>query len=524
MPMNAEELGVVVRDLLAQHRKEKPRLDRIADYLANRVVDIYVPRKATQEYQMLVDQARFNVLPLVVKSLAQNLFVDGYRPTGENGRAPTTDNAPIWDTVWQPNRMDARQAMIHRSAIKFGYSYAVVLPGEPAPEITPYSPRKLTAIYDDEVNDEWPRYAMVAHQPPYQPADPTADPLAAKPDVTVGVRLTIYDDQFRYEVIKTEAGWVTKPEVAEHGLGVVPVVRFLDEQDCDEIPPGKVWPLLPTPRPLNQTTLGLLMDQPYAAFKQRWVTGMAIDDDSEPFNARVDAMLQGESTDTKFGEFSETNLDGYLNSREKTLLFVAAVAQMVPHTLVTSAGISNISAEALAALSDAARHDIGEHQTSFGESHEQLLRLAGKALGTDEGNAAWADTSAQVVWRDTTPRSLAQVADALGKMATMLEVPVEALWEMIPNVTDQDIERWKDMRPADLMSELEGVIGRDTPSDQGEAADIKAKADALGALVRAGAEFGSSAAKVGLRGLESSGAVPTTLRLPETDAAALETA
>ncbi len=89
-----------------------------------------------------------------------------------------------------------------------------------------------------------------------------------------------------------------------------------------------------------------------------------------------------------------------------------------------------------------------------------MLRLAGKAMGDD---AAWADMSAQVKWRDTTPRSLAQVADALGKMAQMLEVPAEELWEKIPDVTDQDLDRWKAAKKkkdaeANSMAKLEGLM------------------------------------------------------------------
>jgi hypothetical protein len=42
-------------------------------------------------------------------------------------------------------------------------------------------------------------------------------------------------------------------------------------------------------------------------------------------------------------------------------------------------------------------------------------------------------------------RSLAQAADALGKLAQMLGVPVEMLWEQIPGWTDQDVQRAKDL-------------------------------------------------------------------------------
>jgi hypothetical protein len=78
-----------------------------------------------------------------------------------------------------------------------------------------------------------------------------------------------------------------------------------------------------------------------------------------------------------------------------------------------------------------------EHQHSLGEAAEQTLRLAAKAVGNTE---AAADYSAQVVWKDTQSRSLAQVADAYGKIAQMLGYPVEMLWDKLPGFTAQDNE------------------------------------------------------------------------------------
>ena len=54
-----------------------------------------------------------------------------------------------------------------------------------------------------------------------------------------------------------------------------------------------------------------------------------------------------------------------------------------------------------------------------------------------------ADPASQVRWRDTESRALAATVDALGKMASQLDIPVQELWERIPGVTQQDIERWK---------------------------------------------------------------------------------
>lgn len=521
MPMDLDELGAVASELLKEYRAQRPRLDRITSYMANKTQDIYVPKGANREYRRLVDQARFNVLPLVVSTVAQALYVDGYRETGDDGRAVSNENAAIWDAVWQPNRMDARQAALYRAAITYGWSYALVIPGDPVPVVTPYSPRDAVALYEDDVNDEWPYAAMVCHR------RRGADEFA-RDEVLTGARVTVYDEEFAYEMTRRGSTWELdeSEDIRQHGLGVVPLVRFFDQLgDC--LPPGKVEPLLPAQRQLNQTTFNLLMAQQYAAFRQRWVTGMAIPEDAtgnpvEPWNAAVNRVWHAESPDTKFGDFAETNLAGYLDSRDKTLLYIASVAQIPPHNLIIGAGISNISAEALVAISQGHRQDVAEHQVAFGESIEQMMRLAGKAM---DDETAWEDTSSQVVWRDTTPRSLAQVADALGKLATQLGIPVEELWPMIPNTTQQDLTRWKASREdTDLLGELSRMAGAgaEGPGPAADAAEIKEKADALGALIRAGVDPAAAAARVGLTGLAFTGAVPVSLRLPEREAAGLE--
>src|SRR5690606_27206231 len=121
------------------------------------------------------------------------------------------------------------------------------------------------------------------------------------------------------------------------------------------------------------------------------------------------------------------------------------------------------SADALASVQDTTTRKASEYETNFGESWEQVLRLAALAAGDVESAQ---DESAQVRWRDSEARSLAATVDALGKMAQMLMVPVEELWERIPGVTDQDVERWREAASrADGLRALADVLAR-----QGESA------------------------------------------------------
>lgn len=473
--LNEQQLAGVLAALRRARELEQGRLALIRTYMQDKACDIYVPKEATDEYRMLVDQARFNVLPLVVNFDAQDLAVSGYRPMPQPGRPPTADNAPIWDVVWQPNRLDSRQRAVHRSVITYGYGWATVQPAtmgqERTAKVDTWSPYRCTALYEDECNDEWPVYALTVAKPDELAGGRRMLADSALPgDLQEPVKVKVWDSTHVYTIglnnpkDHREQGKVL--EAIEHGLEVCPVVRYWDP-DEDGRSPGRVEPLIPVQRQINQTTFGLLITQQFQAFQQRWATGMAIevDDDgkpTQPWNAAATMVWQNESADGAFGSFPQASLDGYLTSRDKALLFVTAARQIPPHNMVVGNAISNISAEALAALQSAHDHNSLDLQDQLGESWEQMLRVAALAAGDKTG---WLDTSAQVVWADRTPRSLAQVADALGKLATLLEIPPEGLWERIPGATDQDLERWKAMKAEqNPLGELRRML--DQPTDQ----------------------------------------------------------
>jgi len=222
----------VVADMLKVRDAEAERLDEVHLYLTGKACNIYVPKKATREYRQLVKMSRTNIMKLVVASFASNLFVEGYRP------ARASDNAKAWD-IWQANRMDARQSGIYRAALAYGLSYATVLPGKqnkkPMAAIKPFSPRAMTAVYEDAVADEWPVYA-ISCEPGYVLEENRPTPIS---------RVCLYDSTTKYyfEAKPNDAPRFIKVE--EHGLGVTPVVRWLNEYgDIEDGSQGEVEPLI----------------------------------------------------------------------------------------------------------------------------------------------------------------------------------------------------------------------------------------------------------------------------------------
>jgi hypothetical protein len=95
------------------------------------------------------------------------------------------------------------------------------------------------------------------------------------------------------------------------------------------------------------------------------------------------------------------------------------------------------SAEALVALKESRDRKIDERHMSFGESHEQTFSLIGRAKGISIA------PDAEVIWRDSSARAFTSAVEGLSIVAEKLGVPVQELWERIPDVTRQELERWK---------------------------------------------------------------------------------
>lgn len=484
------------------------RLGKVRRYLKGEHDAPYTPKGAKKEYEHIAGRAITNLMPLVSDTFAKGLFVDGYRAA----KSPVNDTA--W-SYWQANGLDARQSIATRGALEYGASYALVLPGtvgeKRIPFFRPLSPLRSAAWYRDD-DDEFPEVA-----------------LRRKGTASDGTRLVeCFDAEARYTfALPKDAGKWILSATESHGLGVTPFVRFRDRLDGEAV--GIIRPMFTIQDRINEIVFSTLIALQYASFRQRWATGLAIpeDDDGnavEPFAAAVDRLWVSEDPTARFGDFAQTELSGHLSAFDSSVHTFAAISQISPN--IFSGDLVNVAAEALASMQDVTQRKLGEYETLMGESWESGFRLAARAAGDP---VAAGDMAAQVRWRDSAAQSLAATVDALGKLATMLSVPVEGLWEKIPGVTDQDVTYWKSLRTADPLVAFADELARQTDGPvaseaESTSTDIKAQADAMGVLIRSGVSAESAAAKVGLSGVEFTGAMPASLRLPEAVAAELETA
>lgn len=415
------------------HEEEREQLNVARRYIKGRqALPQVIPAAAPAEMRKLAHLARVNICKIVVDTLTQAMYVDGFRAEDES------DNDEIWK-VWQRNKLDARQTGIHRATFTYGAAYAVVLPGDIAPVIRGASPRRITALYGSD--QDWPDSAL--------------ERLGRAPDG--GNLWRLYDESSIYYLSEgrpvagsQEREW-TFISAEEHGAGVTPVVRFLDEDDLDaddevesadgqgEMPilRGQIAPLFPIQGQIDLTTFGLLVAQHYSAFRQRWIVGWTAESEVEAMKAAASQVWTFDDgpEEIKLGEFEQTDLKGYIESREASLRHGATLSQTPVHELIGE--LVNLSAEALAAAEAGKDRKVEERQTLAGESWEQCLQLAGRYIGTPVPD------DAQVQWRETSARSFAATVDGLGKLVTMLGIPPQELWSLVPGVTRQDVQHWK---------------------------------------------------------------------------------
>lgn len=442
---------LITEDLFPKWVQESERLERIDRWYRWKMDDIRLPRSATSELKQLVELSKTPWLGLVVSSLSQCLYVDGYRTPLDKVKVDEEAPSGPWRT-WHANDMDRRQVAIHRAALAYGYSFVSVLPGTDIEGkrsvLRGVSPRKCFAVWEDPAEDDWPIYVLRV--------DSRGEGK--------GYLLRLYDDE-RILTFTLDSK-TDKPEfvkVENHDAGVTPFVRFANMLDLDGRCDGEVEPFIPLAARINKTSYDRLLTQHYNSWKIRTVSGMAEPDSEEDANRkklqlRQDDLLVAEDPDTKFGTLDETPLDGFVNAWRSDIEALAAVTQTPTHALTGQ--LVNLSAEALSAARAGLTQRVHERQKAFGASHVQALRLAALLEG-DEAHGH--DQLARVTWQDMEIRSLSQSIDALGKAAQMLGVPLPALWQRIPGVEKSDVDEWRQMASElDPMDRLTAELSRQT--------------------------------------------------------------
>lgn len=403
----------------------------------------FLTKQAAVRYRELVRMARTNWPALIVDAVADRLAVEGFRLDNEV-------DATAWD-IWQANGLDAEHALVHTDCLVYGETYAMVWPDEDnaagvriTPE-TPYevvhrwapstAPRRVDAALKawwDEGAGVWRAFLFTVEE---------VQEFAASPRKDKGLPAA--------SAWRAAGPAEPNPFAAQ---GMVGVVAFCNRMRSLGEGRSELDGLLPQVDRLNTTVAQRVLAGEYAAFRQRWATGLEVPEDAdgkpvEPFNVAVDRLWVSEDKDTRFGSFDVTDLRPYIDAVAQDVQHLASVSRTPPHYLLGD--MVNLSAEALKAAEAGLVSKVRQRMRAMGEAWETTMRLA-LAL---RGNVTPVLDRLETVWADPENISEATRMDALTKMQA-LQVPLEALWERMPGTTPTEVARWRSMRGTDTVQQM----------------------------------------------------------------------
>ncbi|WP_424214791.1 phage portal protein [Streptomyces sp. BI20] len=345
-----------------------------------------------------------NFCGLIVDSVNERLSIEGFR-FGDEAVADTEAQE-----IWQRNFMDSEANSAHLDSMINGSSYAIVWADDKG---------KAT------ITVESAERVVVQYKP------------GSRRDIEAAAKFYLDDWGRSWVTLWLEDGVYTgSPKLGgyqldsaeENPLGVVPVVPIHNRARLVGEPLSDLHTVIPIADAINKTVADALIASEYAAWPQRYVTGLEIQEDDqgnpvEPFKVAVDKLLQAEDPQASFGQFEAADLSNYCDLVNMLVQHLATVSRIPFHYFLLNGGQAP-SGEAITSAEAGLISKTRERMVHFGEAWERVMRLCFQV----EGNAEKAEAfDAEVMWRDPENRTEAQHIDALLKLK-MIDVPKQQLW------------------------------------------------------------------------------------------------
>ncbi|WP_433434486.1 phage portal protein [Nonomuraea sp. CA-141351] len=348
-----------------------------------------------------------NFCALIVDSVAERLRIEGFRMTDD----PAADR-DAWD-IWQRSYMDDDSDSAHVDALVASKSHVLVWgDGDGKPVIQPKAANEMFVLTDPADR----RKRLAAYQ---EYRDDWG---------TLHSRLWLPGGGF-YKAIREEGDktW-RQPEEGPNAFKVVPVVPLLNRPRLSGKPISELDRVIPVQDAINKVMIDALVASEYAAFPQRWVTGMELEEDENgqpiaPFRVALDRMFHSEDPQTAFGQFQAADLSNYVRLAEALTQALASISRIPLHYFLVNSG-QPPSGESIKSAEAGLVAKARQRQRSFGESWEEVMRLCFAVLGDPRQDAY----RAEVIWADPEYKSESEHIDALTKLKS-LGVPDRQLQE-----------------------------------------------------------------------------------------------
>lgn len=388
------------------------------------------------EFERMLREVRDNWMPIVVDAVAERMTPVGFRLSASaDGDVPSADREAA--KIWQRNFLDADSKLAHGAALTTGLCPVMVWAGKDGTaEITVEHPSQVYVAY--ESGSRRRRAAAIKRW---------------RDEWTGEWCYNLYLPDGIHKFVRDGGNLRERERLVVNPLRVVPVVelrnrlRLRDGQVRSEL-----MEVLSTQDQINKLTIDMLVASEYAAFRQKWGTGVEVDEDSDgndpsPVKSGITRMFTVGDDKARFGTFEATDVKQYVELIESRILSLARRTRTPPHYML-GAVAQMPNGESIKAAETGLIAKVKDRQVMCGEAWEEVMRLAFQV----EGNAKAGDTELETVWADPETRTESEHVDAVMKRKA-LGVPTQQLWEDL-GYTPTQIARFKSMLLDEALAQL----------------------------------------------------------------------
>lgn len=402
---------------LYQFKMNAPRYRLFRRYYDGHHRLAFATEKFLNAFGSMFQEVADNLCEPVVDATADRLEITGFEVIkGAAAAAAMRD-------IWEINRMDVRQSVLHEEALISGDAYLLVWPDSSGrPVLWPQRAALCTVFYDEETPG---RLAWGAKM--WLAADQR-------------LRLNMYfPDQIQKYISKRKDGTIPdKPadfEQFQPAGEAWPLPNPFDQVPLFHFPNkgflsfgvSELRSVVPLQDALNKTLCDQLVAQEFLAYPQRWATGVEIKIDpqtGEPaktFTPGADNLWKTRSTDAKFGQFETADIRQYVEVQESLRKEIARVSGTPLHYFALQGG-EWPSGEALRSSESRLVKKVKRLQGGFGNVWEDVMSFALRI-----GRAPVGDAMLSAQWTPAESFSEGEKLDNLIKKSA-LKVPHVKLW------------------------------------------------------------------------------------------------
>lgn len=358
------------------------------DYYAGNHQLAFSSKKFKNKFGKQLQKLRENLCRTVVKAPASRLELIGFSAEKEEIQKKA------WE-IWKQNNLPQNAGKVHRESFKTGDAYVIVWPDAEG---------KQARIYPQ----------LAASVTVWKSAETGEIEKAAKvwkgDDKRVYLNLYYRDriekyiskegsdasatpDEFNQRTVEGEAWPLPNP------YNKVPVFHFRSDEEIDDCGNSILTDVIPLNDALNKSYADIFASQEINAIRQRWIAGLQFEVDDEtgkpliPYDFDSQAWTSAES-ETKFGEFSDANLEQMLKVKQECVRDIALVSG-IPPSYFNLDTADFPSGEALRKIEARFTAIVQDAQRSFGETWSEAMSFALEIEDTtaDEIEIQWTDAA-----------------------------------------------------------------------------------------------------------------------------------